>query len=284
MRFDADFSVTGWLTSAAFCMTTLRVVDVGSLTLIPPVWVWMNTWRPAGLGGGPDGVEVPRVVGLGRGRRQEDGPEPECGGALDLHDGIVHVGQRDGGGRRQPGEVGPEPLDDVVVVDPGMADRQLVVVGVEAEQRQVRVHDPDIDAVGVEVLQNDFGVALGHPAARLAVARNGPPLEAGRVQPAELGGAALHERIDLEVVLPDAAVPQILREAGHEEVGGFEDVPVSGDDKLVRCHGCALPARGRKIDDRARRVRGTLSTDSRPTGRYRQRRRTGAAVGAARRR
>ena len=46
MRFEADFSVTGWLTSAAFCMTTFRVVDVGSLTLIPPVCVWKNTWRP----------------------------------------------------------------------------------------------------------------------------------------------------------------------------------------------------------------------------------------------
>ena len=198
------------------------------------------------------GVELPRVVGPGRRRRQEDGPEPERGGALDLHDGIVHVRQRDGGGRRQPGEVGAETLDDVVVVDAGVGDRQVVVVGVEAEERQVRVHDADVDAVGVQILQNDFGVALGHAPSGLAIARNGPPLEAGRVQPAEFGSAAVHERLNLEVVLPDAAVPQILREARDEEVGRFEDVPVSGDDKLLLCHGCALPARGRKIDVRAR--------------------------------
>ena len=55
--------------------------------------------------------------------------------------------QGNGGGRRQPGEVRPEPLDDVVVVDASMGDGELVVVGVEAEERQVRVHDPDVDAV-----------------------------------------------------------------------------------------------------------------------------------------
>ena len=61
---------------------------------------------------------------------------------------------------------GAEPLDDVVVVDPGVGHRQLVVVGVEAEQRQVRVHHLDVDAVEVHVLEDELGVALGRaPAA-----------------------------------------------------------------------------------------------------------------------
>ena len=78
-----------------------------------------------------------------------------------------------------------------------------------------------------------LGVALGHPAARLAVAGDRPALEPGRVQAPEDPGAALDERLDLEVLLPDAAVPQVLREAGDEEVGGLEDVPVGGDDKVA---------------------------------------------------
>ena len=86
-----------------------------------------------------------------------------------------------------------------------MGDGEFVVVGVEAEERQVRMHDPDVDAVGVEILQNDLGVALGHAPSRLAVAGDRPSLESGCVQPSELPGAALYERLDLEVVLPDAA-------------------------------------------------------------------------------
>ena len=46
IRFDADFSVIGWLTCAACSMTTLSVVAVGSLTFTPPVCVWMNTCTP----------------------------------------------------------------------------------------------------------------------------------------------------------------------------------------------------------------------------------------------
>ena len=46
MRLDADFSVIGWFTCAADSMTTLSVVAVVSFTFTPPVWVWMNTWRP----------------------------------------------------------------------------------------------------------------------------------------------------------------------------------------------------------------------------------------------
>ena len=60
-----------------------------------------------------------------------------------------------------------------------------------------------------------LGVALGHPPAGLAVARDRPALEAGRVQPAEDPGAALDQGLDLEVLLPHAAVAQVLREAGR---------------------------------------------------------------------
>jgi hypothetical protein len=134
-----------------------------------------------------------------------------------------------------------------------MGDGQLVVVGIEAEERQVRVHDPDVDAVGIEVLNDHFGITLGHPPARLAVAGDRPALESGCVQPAELAGATLHERLYLEVVLPDTPVAQVLRQAGDEEVGGLQDVPVGRDDKLLRCHGCALPARdARSMIERAR--------------------------------
>src|SRR3974390_1786596 len=43
MRLDADFSVIGWLTWAAFSFTTFNVVASGSLNLTPPRWVWMKT-------------------------------------------------------------------------------------------------------------------------------------------------------------------------------------------------------------------------------------------------
>ena len=59
MRFDADFSVTGWLTSAAFCMTTLSVVDVGVVDLDPAGLGVDEHVDAVGLGGRPDGVEVP---------------------------------------------------------------------------------------------------------------------------------------------------------------------------------------------------------------------------------
>ena len=66
--------------------------------------------------------------------------EPGRGDALDLGDRVVDVGDRHGRGRREPIEVRREPLDDVVVVHARVRHRQLVVVGVEPEQRQVRVH------------------------------------------------------------------------------------------------------------------------------------------------
>ena len=47
-----------------------------------------------GLGRRPHRVEVARVVGLGRRRRQQDGAEAAGGDALDLGDGVVDVGER----------------------------------------------------------------------------------------------------------------------------------------------------------------------------------------------
>ena len=117
-----------------------------------------------------------------------------------------------------------------------------MVVGVEPEEREVRVHDPDVDAVEVEILEDRLGVALGHPPAGLAVARDGPPVEAGCVQAAEDPRPALDERLDLEVVLPDAAVAQVLGQAGDEEVRGLEDVPVGRDDKGLVRHVLSLPS------------------------------------------
>ena len=46
MRFDAVFSVIGWLTCFAWSTMTFSVVDSGSFTFTPPVCVWMNTCTP----------------------------------------------------------------------------------------------------------------------------------------------------------------------------------------------------------------------------------------------
>ena len=43
IRLDADLSVIGLLTCAACSITTFSVVEDGSPTLTPPVWVWMKT-------------------------------------------------------------------------------------------------------------------------------------------------------------------------------------------------------------------------------------------------
>ena len=71
-------------------------------------------------------------------------------------------------------EVRREPLDDVVVVDARVRHRQLVVVGVEPEQRQVRVHHLHVDAVEVHVLEDDLRVAFRHAPAGLAIPRDRP--------------------------------------------------------------------------------------------------------------
>ena len=131
-----------------------------------------------------------------------------------------------------------------------MRQGQLVVVGVKTEERKVRVHHTDIDPVESEVLDDQLGVALGHPPARLAVPGDRPALEPGRVQSPEYPGSALDERLNLEVVLPHSPVPQVLGQAGDEEIGGLQDVPVGGNDELRLCHGRDLPARRRKISYR----------------------------------
>ena len=117
-----------------------------------------------------------------------------------------------------------------------------MVVGVEPEEREVGVHDPDVDPVEVEVLEDQLGVTLGHPAPRLAVARDRPTFEPGGVQAPELPRPTFDQRLDLEVVLPDPTVPQVLGQAGDEEVGGLEDVPVGGDDKGLVRHVLSLPS------------------------------------------
>ncbi len=60
-----------------------------------------------------------------------------------------------------------------------------------------------VDAVEVHVLEDQLGVTLGRSPAGLAVAGDRPALEARRVQAPEDPGAALDERLDLEVLLPD---------------------------------------------------------------------------------
>ena len=145
------------------------------------------------------------------------------------------------------------------------------------------MHDPDVDSVEGEVLDDDVGVALGHPAARLAVPGDRPTLESGRVESPEDPGAALDQGLDLEVVLPDRPVPQVLGQAGDEEVGGLEDVPVSRNDELFLSHGRRLPTRGRKIPMITRAYAVPCHADYRSTGRYRQRG-LGPRIAAARRR
>ena len=82
-----------------------------------------------------------------------------------------------------------------------------------------------------------LGVALGRAAAGLAVAGDRPALVAGGVQPAEDGGAALDEGLDLEVLLPHGPVAEVLGEAGLEQVDGLEEVPVARDDEVLLRHG-----------------------------------------------
>ena len=97
------------------------------------------------------------------------------------------------------------------------------------------MHHPDIDAVERQVLDDHLGIALGHAATGLAVPRDGPALEPGRVQAPEDPSAPFDQRLDLEVLFPDAPVPQVLGQARDKEVRRFQDVPVGGDDKgLVR--------------------------------------------------
>src|SRR3984957_1260164 len=82
-----------------------------------------------------------------------------------------------------------------------------------------------------------LGVALGHAAVRLGVARDRPPLEPRRVQPPEDPRPSLDEWLDLEVVLPDRPIPQVGRQPGDEEIGWLEDVAVGRNDEFFLRHG-----------------------------------------------
>jgi hypothetical protein len=78
------------------------------------------------------------------------------------------------------------------------------------------------------------------------------------VEAPEDAGAALDERLDLEVLLPDGAVPQVLRESGLEDVRRLEEVPVGRDDEvLVRPCGAL---RARQFANRLNQPVGTPST------------------------
>ena len=160
-------------------MTTLSVVDLGVVDLHAAGLGVDEHVHAVGLGRGPHRVEVARVV---RHRRRWPaagwrGTRPAATRSISATASSMSViGHRRG--RRQPVEVRREPLDDVVVVDAGVRHRQLVVVGVEPEQRQVRVHHLHVDAVEVHVLEDELGVALGRAPAGLAVAGDRPALVA----------------------------------------------------------------------------------------------------------
>ena len=107
------------------------------------------------------------------------------------------------------------------------------------------MHHPDVDPVEGEVVDDHFGVPLGHAAARLAVAGDRPPFEAGRVQSAEDPGPALDERLYLKIVLPHSPVPQMLGQPGDEQIGRLENVPIGRHDKLFLRHDRDLLRRAR---------------------------------------
>ncbi len=98
-----------------------------------------------------------------------------------------------------------------------------------------------VDTVDRHVLEDVLRVALGCTPARLAVARDRPALVPRGVQAAKHTSAALDERLDLEVLLPHGAIAQMPRKPLAEEVGGFEEVPVTETTKSF-CVMCVLPA------------------------------------------
>ena len=107
------------------------------------------------------------------------------------------------------------------------------------------MHHLHVDPVEVHVVEDVLGVAFRHAPAGLAVPGDRPALVARRVQLPEDPGAALDERLDLEVLLPHRAVAQVLREAGAEQVGGLEEVPVGGDDEVLHRHPSRAKPTGR---------------------------------------
>ena len=95
------------------------------------------------------------------------------------------------------------------------------------------MHHRGVDAVGREVLEDDLGDRPRGCAAGLAVREIRPPSNPGVCRRRKTRRTVLDERLDLEVLLPDAAVAEVLGEAGDEEVGGLEDVAVGRDHEAL---------------------------------------------------
>ena len=89
----------------------------------------------------------------------------------------------------------------------------------------------DVDAVEGQVLDDAVRVAISGVAHRRGGARHRPALEAGRVEVAEDPDPSFDQRLDLEVLLPHRPVREVLGQAGQEQVGGLEEVPIRRDDK-----------------------------------------------------
>src|ERR1700730_17092111 len=79
IRLAADFSVMGWLTCAADSMTTFNVVDAGSSTFTPPVWVCMNTCTPLACAAAHTGSKSREWYGFGGVAGRRMAREPAAG-------------------------------------------------------------------------------------------------------------------------------------------------------------------------------------------------------------
>jgi hypothetical protein len=91
------------------------------------------------------------------------------------------------------------------------------------------------------------------------------------VQPPEDPGAPLDERLDLEVLFPDCSIPEVLRQAGEEQIRRLEEVTVGRNNEFLRRHRCVLPApTPMSLVDPESRLRGLREPCPYdiPTGRY----------------
>ena len=98
------------------------------------------------------------------------------------------------------------------------------------------MHQLGVDAVEVHVLDHPIGVAGVRGAVEVAVPRHRPPFEARRADTREVAHAALDERLDLEVLFPEAAIAQVRRQARAEQIRRFDDVAVGGEHKILLGH------------------------------------------------
>jgi len=93
-----------------------------------------------------------------------------------------------------------------------------MVVRVQPEERQVRVHHLRADALAVHIVEDPLGITGVGRSVEVGVGRVRPAFEARRVQLAEVGSPVLAERLDHHVLRPDRSIPQPCRKAGEEEV------------------------------------------------------------------